>query len=118
MIRIGDGLFSSDPIAVESEELGCTLYLHALTAATAAELEKAGVKLDNIGSNKQALIAARSILAKVVAGWEGLKSVSGVEIPFSDENRDRLAEVGDVVNVIIQAAQTLAIVREEEEEKN
>ena len=73
--------------------------------------------LGNLRSVGKALESSRGLFAKVVHGWEGFLA-QGVEIPFNDENRDRVAETLEASIEIIKIARELAATRFEVEEKN
>ena len=121
-IEIGEGLFANEPVPVEIEFADHTamFLMTALTQSVVAALQDKGIKFDAAalaGDAGTALTSSRELFAAVVHGWEGLMA-QGVEIPFNDANRDRIAEVPDVAAEIINLAVQLASVRQEVEEKN
>ncbi len=117
-IEIGEGLFANEPVPVEIEfaDHTATFFMTALTQSVVADLEKEGVKFDTESVDK-ALASSRKLFAKIVHGWEDFKA-AGVEIPYTDENRDRVAEVPEVAAELIQIAVQLASYRQEQEEGN
>ena len=117
-IEIGEGLFANEPVPVEIEfaDHTATFYMTALTQSVVAGLEKRGVKFDTKNTDK-ALDSSRKLFAAIVHQWEGLKA-NGVEIPFTEENRDRVAEVPEIAAEIIQIAVQLASFKQEQEEGN
>jgi hypothetical protein len=117
-IEIGEGLFANEPVPVEIEFADHTaiFFMTALTQSVVAELERGGVKFDT-KSTEKALTSSRKLFAKIVHGWEDFKA-NGVEIPYSDENRDRVAEVPEVAAELIQISVQLAAYRQEQEEGN
>ena len=117
-VEIGEGLFSNEPVPVEIEfaDHTATFYMTALTQSVVAKLEKDGVKFDTKSTDK-ALESSRKLFAAVVHGWDGF-TADGVEIPYTDDNRDRVAEVPDVAAEIINIAVQLAAHRQEQEEGN
>lgn len=117
-IEVGEGLFTSDPVAVEIEfaDHTATFFMTALTQSVVAELERQGVKWDT-KNTERALQSSRKLFAKIVHGWEGFKA-NDVDIPFTEENRDRVAEVPEIAAEIIQIAVQLASHRLEVEEGN
>jgi len=117
-IEIGEGLFANEPVPVEIEfaDHTATFYMTALTQSVVAKLEKAGVKFDTKDTDK-ALTSSRKLFAAIVHGWEGFKA-NGVDIPYNDDNRDRVAEVPEVAAEIIKIAVQLASFKQETEEGN
>jgi len=117
-VEIGEGLFANEPVPVEIEfaDHTATFYMTALTQSVVAGLEKDGVSFDSPTADV-ALASSRKLFAAVVHGWEGFMA-NGVEIPFNDDNRNRVAEVPDVAAEIISIAVNLASMRQEGEEKN
>ena len=118
-IEIGEGLFANEPVPVEIEfaDHTATFLMTALTQTVVADLEKHGVKFDAAASTEKALTSSRKLFAAVVHGWEGFKA-NGDEIPYSDQNRDRVAEVPEVAVEIINIAMQLASHRQSVEEGN
>lgn len=122
-VEIGEGLFTSDPVEVEVELADHTakFYMTALTQDSIAELARDGCKVDEISLKKmnegQMVANARKLLAKFLHGWEGLKSVNGIEIPYTESNRDRIAGT-ELLGHLLEAAKDLGITRQEVEEKN
>jgi hypothetical protein len=88
----------------------------ALTQSVVAKLEKGGVKFVT-DDTEMSLSSSRKLFGAIVHGWEGFKA-QGKDIPFSEENRDRVAEVPDVAAEIIQIAVQLAAHRQQAEEGN
>lgn len=117
-IEIGEGLFANEPVPVEIEfaDHTATFFMTALTQSVVADLEKRGVKFDTQSTDK-ALTSSRKLFAQIVHGWEGFMA-NGVEIPFNEENRDRVAEVPEVAAELIQISVQLAAHRQEVEEGN
>ena len=117
-VEIGEGLFADKPVPVEITfaDHTATFYMTALTQRVVAQLEKDGVKFDS-PTTDVALQSSRKLFAAVVHGWDGFMA-SGVEIPFTEDNRDKVAEVPDVAAEIIGIAVQLASKRQEAEEKN
>jgi len=117
-IEIGEGLFSNEPVPVEIEfaDHTATFFMTALTQSVVVDLEKSGVKFDTKSSD-MALKSSRKLFAKIVHGWNGFLA-NGVEIPYNDENRDRVAEVPEVAAELIQISVQLAAHRQEQEEGN
>ena len=117
-IEIGEGLFANEPVPVEIEfaDHTATFFMTALTQSVVADLEKEGVKFDT-QSTEKALKSSRKLFARIVHGWEDFKA-QGVEIPYNDENRDRVAEVPEVAAELIQISVQLAAYRQEQEEGN
>ena len=117
-LEIGEGLFANEPVPVEIEfaDHTATFYMTALTQSVVAKLEKAGVKFDTKNTDK-ALESSRKLFAAIVHGWEGFKA-NGVDIPFTESNRDRVAEVPEVAAEIIKIAVRLASFKRETEEGN
>lgn len=121
-VEIGDGLFSSDPVPVEIEfaDHTATFHMTALTQDDVAELAKQGVKVDEASLKKmneqQQAAQAKKLLARFVHGWDSFKA-SGVDIPYSELNRDRLA-VTEMLAHLISIAKDLGVSKREGEEKN
>jgi hypothetical protein len=118
-IEIGEGLFANEPVPVEIQfaDHTATFLMTALTQSVVVDLEKNGVKFDAAASTEKALASSRKLFAAVVHGWEGFKA-NGVEIPYSNETRDRVAEVPEVAVEIINIAMQLASHRQSVEEGN
>ena len=117
-VEIGEGLFADKPVPVEIEfaDHRATFYMTALTQRVVAQLEKDGVTFDS-PTTDDALQSSRKLFAAVVHDWDGFMA-GGVEIPFTEDNRDRVAEVPDVAAEIISISVQLASKRREAEEKN
>jgi hypothetical protein len=117
-LEIGEGLFANEPVPVEIEfaDHTATFYMTALTQSVVAKLEKQGVKFDTKNTDK-ALESSRKLFAAIVHTWEGFKA-NGVDIPFNEDNRNRVAEVPEVAAEIIKIAVQLASFKQETEEGN
>ena len=117
-IEIGEGLFANEPVPVEIEfaDHTATFYMTALTQSVVAKLEKQGVKFDTKNIDK-ALESSRKLFAAIVHAWEGFKA-NDVDIPFNEDNRNRVAEVPEVAAEIIKIAVQLASFKQETEEGN
>ena len=117
-LEIGEGLFANEPVPVEIEfaDHTATFFMTALTQSVVAKLEKQGVKFDTKNTDK-ALESSRKLFAAIVHAWEGFKA-NGVDIPYNDDNRDRVAEVPEVAAEIIKIAVQLASFKQETEEEN
>ena len=117
-IEVGEGLFANEhvPVEIEFADHTAIFFMTALTQSVVAALEKQGVKFDTKDTTK-ALASSRKLFAAIVHGWENFMA-NDVEIPYSEENRDRVAEVPEIAAEIIQISVQLASHRVEQEEKN
>ena len=115
-LAIGEGLFSNEPVAVEVEftDHTATLFMTPLTQRAVAELEAGGVDFNDASA---AMESSHKLFAKILHGWQGLMS-NGVDIPYTDDNRDRLAEVPQLAQRLLEIATDLAVTKQEGEEKN
>lgn len=120
-LAIGEGMFSNEPIGrvIEfADGSEATFYLTPVTGDLAVELEEAGIVFapDGFASQAEALRASRAFLSKVLHGWSGWV-VDGVEIPYNEENVNRIAATAlgaDLVNI----ASKLAVETREANEGN
>ena len=116
-ITIGSGLFAGQA-EVFVEDLEATFTLKPLTTAVMAALKKKGVDFTKVDGVEKVDRASKGFFREVVLGWEDLRDSNGAEVPFTEENRDTLATVPEVVDAIFRAAKAAAATVEEAEEGN
>lgn len=119
-VRIGAAVFSGAPQWVAMPEFGegCELLLSPFTSDTVAEMQAEGV-LDRSGQPTDLAREARSFFRRIVHDWREWRSSDGELIPYTTENRDRIAGIGhEVRRVVQQAAKELAVATVESEEGN
>lgn len=119
-VRIGAAIFSGQPqwVAVPEFGEGCELYLSPFTSDTVAEMQAEGV-LDRNGQPTDVARESRSFFRKIVHDWRGWYAADNSVIPYTSENRDRIAGIGhEIRRVVQQAAKELAVTSVGPEEGN
>ena len=120
LFDIGEGLFSDDPVPVEIEfTMGTAVFdMKPLTSELGVKFEAEEIDLTAITTSEEAQKASCRILEEIVYGWDNLKDSGGKDIPYTKENRDKLATSHQLVVLLIGAATDLASTKRKEEEKN
>lgn len=89
-----------------------------ITASEAAKIQKQHGKYENgrlTSEGEKRIISEK--FKKTVKNWRNVKDVTGKDVPYSDELRDKFAELnqGWASLIVFKAEQNQAEVREEEE---
>jgi len=117
-LEIGEGLFSGGPVDVEFEFPNCTatFQILALSFDVYDDLKNGGMDLANLEA-EDSIAAGRKVFEKIVLGWSGLIDANGIDVPFTDANRDKLAST-ELAGEIVNAARELVVTRRQAEEGN
>ena len=101
----------------EIDMQGSTFEVCPITASEAARIYKQHAKYRNgqIEPESQKRIIAEKF-KRTVKGWRGVQDVTGKDVPFSEELRDRFAELNQdwASLIIMKAEQNQAELHEEE----
>lgn len=120
-LGIGAGLFASEavPVEIEFPQGTATFMLNPFTQETILDLKKSGVNLDAKNTNQRELLKGlKKTLELIVEGWEGLQDENGMEIPYSPENRDKVAGATPLALELIRVCSELAVKQVQDTEKN
>ena len=117
-LEIGEGLFSGGPVDVEFEFPNCTatFQILALSFDVYEDLKADGTDLAKIDEG-ESIAAGRKVFEKIVLGWSGLIDANGLDVPFTDANRDKLAAT-ELAGELVNAARELVVTRRKAEEGN
>lgn len=121
-LEIGPGLFTNEPVETPiAFPNGIAFFmLRPMTAEVVKTLEGEGVEFtgDAVKTATGAVDRSKRVLEELVHGWRELFDVNGNPIPFTEENRDKMAGAVPLVAEIFRICGRLAIRRVEAETKN
>lgn len=121
-LEIGPGLFTDEPVetAIQFPQGIAFFMLRPMTAEVVKNLEAEGVvfNADAVKTATGAVDRSKRVLEELVHGWRKLNDVNGDDIPYTEENRDKMAGAVPLVAEIFRICGRLAVRKVEGETKN